>query len=35
MGWDVLVVWQCQTRNQPKLLGKLERFFDGEAKTAS
>ncbi len=28
MGWKVLVVWQCETRNPEKLLGKLERFLD-------
>jgi len=30
MGWKVLVVWQCETRNPEKLLGKLERFLHDE-----
>jgi len=27
MGWQVLVVWECETRKQEKLLRKLERFL--------
>jgi len=27
MGWRVLVVWECETRKQEKLLRKLERFL--------
>jgi DNA mismatch endonuclease (patch repair protein) len=27
MGWEVLVVWQCETRNPEKLLEKLEGFL--------
>jgi DNA mismatch endonuclease (patch repair protein) len=30
MGWKVVVVWQCETRNPEKLLQKLERFLYGE-----
>ncbi len=30
MGWNVLVVWQCETRKPEKLLGKLERFLHDE-----
>jgi len=30
MGWKVLVVWQCETRNPEKVLGKLERFLHDE-----
>jgi DNA mismatch endonuclease (patch repair protein) len=26
-GWRVLVVWECETRKQEKLLWKLERFL--------
>ncbi len=27
LGWNVLIVWECQTRETVKLLGKLERFL--------
>jgi len=27
MGWNVLVVWECETRRPEGLLGKLERFL--------
>lgn len=27
MGWDVLVVWQCEIRKPERLLRKLERFL--------
>lgn len=30
MGWKLLVVWQCETHNPEKLLGKLERFLHDE-----
>ena len=30
MGWKVLVVWQCQTREPDQLLFELERFLYGE-----
>lgn len=30
MGWKLLVVWQCETHNHEKLLGKLERFLHDE-----
>ena len=26
-GWKVLVIWECQTRNIEKLIGKLEKFL--------
>jgi DNA mismatch endonuclease (patch repair protein) len=27
LGWKVLVVWECETRKQEKILRKLERFL--------
>lgn len=30
LGWDVLVVWQCQTRDQGKLAEVLEAFLNGK-----
>jgi len=27
MGWKVLVIWQCETRDPDRLLHKLERFL--------
>ncbi len=27
LGWDVLVVWECQTRNPSLILKKIHRFF--------
>lgn len=27
MGWDVLVIWECQTRNIPKLRKRLSDFL--------
>ncbi len=27
LGWDVLTVWQCQTRDQVQLEGYLDRFL--------
>lgn len=26
-GWDVLVIWECQTRRGPSLAGRLARFL--------
>ena len=28
MGWQVLVIWQCQTRDELRLRRKLKRFLD-------
>lgn len=30
MGWGVLVVWQCETRDPENLIRKLERFLSDE-----
>jgi DNA mismatch endonuclease (patch repair protein) len=30
MGWDVLVVWQCETRDEAALTERLRNFLDGE-----
>lgn len=30
LGWEVLVVWQCESRNPEKLLRKLEGFLYDE-----
>lgn len=27
LGWKILIVWECQTRDQDKLLPKLESFL--------
>jgi len=27
MGWKVLIIWECETKNPEKLLRKLERFL--------
>ncbi len=33
LGWEVLVIWECETKNSEKLLEKLERFmYDGRKK---
>ena len=29
-GWEVLIVWQCQTRDRSGLTAKLERFLRGQ-----
>ena len=29
LGWEVLVLWECQTRNPDKLRGILGRFLGG------
>ncbi|MBL8145074.1 MAG: DNA mismatch endonuclease Vsr [Anaerolineae bacterium] len=34
MGWDVLVVWDCQTRDEPKLKRTLAQYLDLEGKRA-
>lgn len=31
LGWDVLVVWECQTRNLEKLEERLVQFLDSSA----
>lgn len=28
-GWHILVVWDCETRNETRLIKKLERFLGG------
>ena len=30
MGWNVLVVWECETRKPNELLRKLRRYLNGE-----
>jgi DNA mismatch endonuclease, patch repair protein len=30
-GWQVLVVWECRTRNPDSLLKKLEKFLIGDS----
>ncbi|HEY3374646.1 MAG TPA: very short patch repair endonuclease [Candidatus Aquicultor sp.] len=30
LGWNVLVVWECETKNPEELMRKLERFLHGE-----
>ena len=29
LGWEVLVVWECETFESAELLGRLSRFLDG------
>lgn len=29
LGWQTLVVWECETRNPDRLLGRLQRFLSG------
>jgi DNA mismatch endonuclease (patch repair protein) len=29
LGWKVLVIWQCETRNLPELVKRLEKFLAG------
>lgn len=31
LGWEVLVVWECQTFERIQLLARLSRFLDGGA----
>ena len=28
LGWTILVIWECETQNQDKLMSKLERFLN-------
>ncbi|MGH7168851.1 MAG: very short patch repair endonuclease [Gemmataceae bacterium] len=28
-GWRVLVIWECETRDVPRLQGRLRRFLEG------
>jgi DNA mismatch endonuclease (patch repair protein) len=35
MGWHVLVIWQCQTRDGPRLRQKLKRFLDRQSAKAA
>lgn len=35
MGWNVLVVWDCQTKDRLKLNNVLAQFLDLEGKSAS
>lgn len=30
-GWDVLTVWECETKDEPELLATLRRFLDDSA----
>ena len=30
MGWNSLIVWECEIRNVDNLLAKLRTFLDGE-----
>lgn len=27
-GWDVCIIWECQTKNSDDVINKLEKFFD-------
>lgn len=29
MGWSVMVVWECQTRNRDRLAARIRRFLGG------
>lgn len=31
-GWQVLVVWECDTKNEPSLSRRIKRFLDGTAR---
>jgi DNA mismatch endonuclease (patch repair protein) len=35
IGWKVLVLWECETRDPKKLLRKLARFLHDERRTES
>jgi DNA mismatch endonuclease (patch repair protein) len=35
LGWQVLVIWECQTRNAPQLRQKLKRFLDRQSAKAA
>ncbi|MFH0911233.1 MAG: DNA mismatch endonuclease Vsr [Planctomycetota bacterium] len=30
LGWGVLVVWECETRNRVKLAKRIRKFMEGE-----
>jgi G:T-mismatch repair DNA endonuclease (very short patch repair protein) len=30
LGWNVLVIWECETKDEAKLREKLLRFMTGE-----
>ena len=31
MGWQVLVVWECDTKYEPRLSKRIKKFLDGTA----
>lgn len=31
MGWEVLVVWECQTADRERLAGRLKNFLEGRS----
>ncbi|MBZ5681468.1 MAG: DNA mismatch endonuclease Vsr [Acidobacteriia bacterium] len=31
LGWDVLVIWDCETANMAKLVTKLRQFLDNQS----
>ena len=33
LGWDAIVVWECETRELERLAAKLARFLDGNARS--
>lgn len=35
MGWKMLIVWECETKNSEKLLHNLERFLNDDQKKGS
>jgi DNA mismatch endonuclease (patch repair protein) len=35
LGWSVLTVWQCETRDEDALRARLKRFLDGASRAAS
>jgi DNA mismatch endonuclease (patch repair protein) len=30
LGWDVLTIWECETRNAAKLMGRIRTFLDDD-----
>ena len=28
IGWGVMIIWECETRDQNRLAGKIRRFFE-------
>jgi G:T-mismatch repair DNA endonuclease (very short patch repair protein) len=30
LGWKILIVWQCQAKNQLELAKRLQRFLESE-----